>query len=154
MKRCYASLWSERVLVYVKRSGLKTKDAKMAVLVQHMVPSRSAGVMFTVSPLSTDGSEFLIESTLGLGEALVSGVAPQTGMFSAGTETARSGCLPRKSALRARWPAASREASNTLISTRRGITPSITDEQALSLATLGEKIEKRMGTPQDMRGAR
>ena len=47
----------------------------MAVLVQHMVPAQSAGVMFTVSPLSTDGSEFLIESTFGLGEALVSGRA-------------------------------------------------------------------------------
>lgn len=75
VNKCYASLWSGRALSYGKQSGFVPGDAVMGVLVQHMIPAQSAGVMFTVSPLSTDDSEFLIESTFGLGEALVSGRA-------------------------------------------------------------------------------
>ena len=45
----------------------------MAVVVQHMVDARAAGVMFTRSPLTGDRSVITIEAAWGLGSAVVSG---------------------------------------------------------------------------------
>ena len=154
VKRCYASLWSGRVLAYAKRSGFEAKDANMAVLVQHMVTSRSAGVMFTVNPLNTDGSEFLIESTLGLGEALVSGVvAPDKyvlGKNGDGTFRMLAKEISAKSKIARGFKGGVEYVD---LDPAEGSQPSLTDEQALSLAALGEKIEKRMGMPQDIEWA-
>jgi len=45
----------------------------MGVVVQRMLSPRSAGVMFTRSPVTGDRSVVAIEATWGLGSALVSG---------------------------------------------------------------------------------
>ncbi len=154
VKRCYASLWSGRVISYGKRTGLTLADAKMAVLVQHMIPARSAGVMFTVSPLTTDGSEFLIESTLGLGEALVSGKATPDkyvlGRNGDGTfrmlakEISDKGTIAR---------GAKGGVEYVELDAIEGSKSSLSDEQAIKLAEIGEKIQRTMGTPQDIEWA-
>ncbi len=152
--KCYASLWSGRALSYGKRGGFSQGDAKMAVLVQHMIPSKSAGVMFTVSPLSTDGSEFLIESTLGLGEALVSGKATPDkyvlGRNSDGSFRMLAKEISAKKTV-ARGVAGGVEYVD--IDQDQGSRPSLTDEQALKLAELGDRIQVTMGTPQDVEWA-
>ena len=43
------------------------------MVVQQMVQSEASGVLFTVNPLTGIRSETVIDATLGLGEALVSG---------------------------------------------------------------------------------
>jgi len=45
----------------------------IAPVVQNMVNSRSAGVMFTLNPLNGDLSKIVIEGSWGLGESVVSG---------------------------------------------------------------------------------
>ena len=154
VKRCYASLWSSRVISYGKWGGFALVDAKMAVLVQYMISSSSAGVMFTVSPLSTDGSEFLIESTLGLGEALVSGKATPDkyvlGRNGDGTfrilakEISAKGIIARGTEGGVEY---------VELDPAEGSKSSLSDEQALELAEIGEKIQKTMGTPQDIEWA-
>lgn len=46
----------------------------MAVVVQSLVRARFAGVMFTLNPTNGDPSVVVIESSWGLGEAVVKGV--------------------------------------------------------------------------------
>jgi phosphohistidine swiveling domain-containing protein len=154
VKKCYASLWSGRVISYGKRTGLTLADAKMAVLVQHMIPARSAGVMFTVSPLTTDGSEFLIESTLGLGEALVSGKATPDkyvlGRNGDGTFRMLAKEISDKGTI-ARGVKGGVEYVG--LDAIEGSKSSLSDEQALKLAEIGEKIQRTMGTPQDIEWA-
>ncbi len=154
VKRCYASLWSGRVISYGKRSGLSLADAKMAVVIQRMIPSRSAGVMFTVSPLSTDGSEFLIESTLGLGEALVSGKATPDkyvlGRNSDGTFKVLAEEISAKSTVARRAKSGVEYVDLDFL---EGAKPSLTNEQALNLAAIGQRIQDTMGTPQDIEWA-
>ena len=154
VKKCYASLWSGRALSYGKESGFTPGDAVMAVLVQHMIPAQSAGVMFTVSPLSTDGSEFLIESTFGLGEALVSGRATPDkyvlgrngdGSFKIlAEEIGEKKTVARGGKLGVEY---------VELDDEQGSKPSITDKQALKLADIGQKIQVVMGTPQDVEWA-
>jgi phosphoenolpyruvate synthase/pyruvate phosphate dikinase len=74
--QCYASLWGGgRVVAYRERNRVPHRGLKMAVIVQTMVPAKSAGVLFTVDPVSPEGSHMVVESNFGLGESVVSGRA-------------------------------------------------------------------------------
>ncbi len=73
VKRAWASLWTARALSYRDSLGLGHEKAYMAVIVQKMVNSRSAGVMFTLHPVTGDRMKIVIESSWGLGEAVVVG---------------------------------------------------------------------------------
>jgi len=70
---CYASLYNDRAVTYRYRMGLPQDDVQMAIVVQGLVKARSAGVMFTVNPVNGDPSVIAIESSWGLGEAVVKG---------------------------------------------------------------------------------
>ncbi len=72
IKRCFASLFNPRALLYRKRLGMSCAGA-MAVLVQHMAAGRFAGAIFTEAPQSRDC--LLIECVRGLGDGVVSGTA-------------------------------------------------------------------------------
>ncbi len=70
---CWASLWTEHAWRYRERAAIH--QAGMCVIVQHLVLPDAAGVAFTADPVSGDRRAVLVESVLGLGEALVSGKA-------------------------------------------------------------------------------
>jgi prodigiosin/undecylprodigiosin synthetase len=70
VKTCWASLWSDRAVVYRD----STQDAgAMAVVVQQMIHSDAAGVLFTTDPTSRDPHRMVVEACWGLGEGLVAG---------------------------------------------------------------------------------
>lgn len=74
IKDCFASCFSDRSLEYRKKSGYDKNDVKSAVVVQSMIESECAGVMFTANVLNGNVKEMLINSSYGLGEAVVSGL--------------------------------------------------------------------------------
>ncbi len=73
VKRCWASLWTARATYYREQQGYDHFDVSLSAVVQKMVNSGKAGVMFTANPISNDRSEIMINSSWGLGEAVVSG---------------------------------------------------------------------------------
>jgi phosphohistidine swiveling domain-containing protein len=78
MRDCWASLWSARAIGYRQQMGVGQDDVAMAVVVQRMVPSEVAGVLFTANPATGNRDEMIVEATAGLGEALVAGeVTPE-----------------------------------------------------------------------------
>ncbi len=70
---CWSSLWTARAIGYRLRNAIPHDNLALAVVVQRMVPAEAAGVIFTANPLDGRRTEMVIEGTLGLGEALVSG---------------------------------------------------------------------------------
>ncbi len=70
---CWSSLWTARAIGYRIRNEIDHNEAALAVIVQEMVQSEASGVLFTANPLTGLRSESVIDATLGLGEALVSG---------------------------------------------------------------------------------
>jgi rifampicin phosphotransferase len=93
--RCFASLFNARVALYRRRRGIARIGA-MAVIVEEMVPSEVAGVVFTDAPRRENA--LLIECAPGLGEAVVSGtVTPDRYVVDRATLTADvdGGCLDR-----------------------------------------------------------
>nr|WP_275889162.1 PEP/pyruvate-binding domain-containing protein [Desulfobulbus rhabdoformis] len=73
VRNCWASLWSRRALVYRQRQATDRFSARMAVIIQEMIPADAAGVLFTQDPLLSGDNHMRIEIVPGLGEALVSG---------------------------------------------------------------------------------
>ncbi len=71
VRRTWASLWSERSLLYARQKGLRPRC--MGVVLQEQVDARLSGVLFTRDPLDEQSDWMLAEYCSGLGEALVSG---------------------------------------------------------------------------------
>ena len=73
VKRCWASLFSDRSLAYRHEREIAEDGVLMAVVVQRMVPAASAGVAMTLDPTNGDRCIVAIESSFGLGETVVGG---------------------------------------------------------------------------------
>ena len=73
LRACWASLYSVESISYRRHRGIDEREVAMAVVVQAMVDSRAAGVMFTRSPTTGDRSVVTIEGAWGLGSAVVGG---------------------------------------------------------------------------------
>ncbi|MDX9786249.1 MAG: PEP/pyruvate-binding domain-containing protein [Desulfobacterales bacterium] len=73
VKRCWASMWTARAVSYRKSQGFDHFKTSIAVVVQTMVESEVAGVLFTANPINTATDEMLINASWGLGESVVSG---------------------------------------------------------------------------------
>src|SRR5216110_3426843 len=74
VSRCWASLFTERAVTYRQRNGLDHRQVHMAVVVQRMFFPRAAGILFTADPVTGNRKVASVEASLGLGEALVSGL--------------------------------------------------------------------------------
>ena len=61
-------------MAYRLRNGIDHRTVHMAVVVQQMVASRAAGVLFTADPVTSDRRVVVVEASFGLGEAVVSGL--------------------------------------------------------------------------------
>ncbi|MCR5098188.1 MAG: phosphoenolpyruvate synthase [Lachnospiraceae bacterium] len=73
VRKCYASLWGTRATIYRNNLGFDQADVALAVVIQTMVASEKAGVLFTVDPIENDTDAMRINSSFGLGESVVSG---------------------------------------------------------------------------------
>ncbi len=122
VKRCWASLFTERALNYRLRNGLTDQVPAMGVVVQEMVAAKAAGVMFTADPATSNRKVIAIEAVAGLGEEFVSGrVIPDS------------------------YSVNGREVKGEV----RG-TPVLGTGQVHELARLGRLIESHFGRPQDI----
>ncbi len=72
--KCWGSLWTERAISYRTRLGIDSAEVRIAVVVQPMINAEVAGVMFTADPVSGDRETIMIDASIGLGEAVVSGL--------------------------------------------------------------------------------
>lgn len=82
IKKCFASLFSERALFYAKRANIGRDKLQVAVIVQKQIESQFAGVAFSNNPLNGE-NEIVIEVVEGQGERLVSGeIIPDRYVYS------------------------------------------------------------------------
>jgi rifampicin phosphotransferase len=123
VSRCWASLFTERAVVYRLRNGFDHRQVQMAVVVQRMVFPQAAGIAFTADPVTSNRKVVAIEATFGLGEALVAGlVNPDVYQVRDGAVVARAVAAQ----------------------------PALTNAQIVRLAELGRRIEAHFGYPQDI----
>lgn len=152
IRSCWASLYSVESLNYRRRQGIAESAVAMAVVVQVMVDARTAGVMFTRSPLSGDRSVITIEGAWGLGSALVGGeVTPDHWVVGKITGEISVRDISDKAIRHAQAPAGGVEELPVEESQRRE--PCLSDEELQSLRAIGRQIERHYGRPQDIEWA-
>jgi pyruvate,water dikinase len=74
VSRCWASLFTERAVIYRLRNGFDHRKVHMAVVVQKMVFPQAAGVLFTADPFTSNRKVASVEASFGLAGALISGL--------------------------------------------------------------------------------
>lgn len=70
---CWSSTFTPRAILYREKMKIPLSDTLMSVGVQTMVDAFSAGVMFTLDPVTGDNSVVVMNANFGLGESVVSG---------------------------------------------------------------------------------
>ncbi|WP_417336113.1 phosphoenolpyruvate synthase [Halobacteriovorax marinus] len=74
IKKCWASAFSERCLVYRKENSINLDRILVSVVIQEMIDPEISGVVFTCNPVTNNTEEIMINSVYGVGEGLVSGL--------------------------------------------------------------------------------
>ncbi|GAB6856702.1 PEP/pyruvate-binding domain-containing protein [Microbacterium xylanilyticum] len=130
VRRCWASLWTDRAVAYRAAHDIDGACVTLAVVVQTMIDAEAAGVLFTADPVTGRLRQAVLDAARGLGESVVSGsVDPDH--FVIDTATGR------------------------ILDRRRGsgVVVSVTDAQVVALASLGDRVERGFGAPQDIEWA-
>lgn len=144
---CWASLYGERVIAYRASQGLDEEPA-IAVVVQQLIDSERAGVMFTADPSTNDRSRIVIEAAFGLGEVVVSGqVEPDTYTLTKEPPTLVSVRVGRKDHQLVSGPDGT--VARVELDDAHALRRVLTDDEAGRLAELGQRVEAHYGEPQD-----
>ena len=152
LKKCWASFWNERALAYRQAHGLSHFDASMAVLVQSMVQSEVAGVLFTRDPL-TGANCFVINASGGLGEAVVSGRVTPDEYILDGQSLSELSFIPGRVNPGFQAPTQEDRPSIVNLEAEQPSGRCLSPEQVQALARLGQKIEAVFANPQDVEWA-
>ena len=144
---CWGSLFSERAVTYRLRNGIDNTKVRMAVVVQQMIFPQAAGVLFTADPVTGNRKVAAVEASVGIGEALVSGVT------NADAYRVRDGTVVTKTVARKQFAIRASPTGGVVeqaIDAGQQRQPALTDAQVVRLAELGRQIEAHFGSPQDI----
>ena len=147
ISKCWASLFTDRAIIYRIQNGFDHKEVYLAVVVQEMIFSDASGVMFTADPISSNRKIVSIEASFGLGESLVSGyVNADNYIVCEGKITDRR--IPSKSiGIYARENGGTKEIT---IDDQLKNKQVLSDAKILELERLGRTIESYFSYPQDI----
>jgi pyruvate, water dikinase len=152
LRSCWGSLYSVESMSYRRKRGFKESDVAMAVVVQTMVDARTAGVMFTRSPLTGDRSVMTIEASWGLGSAVVGGeVTPDR--WVVGKITGEISVRDISTKLIRHAAAAGGGIETLPVSPELQGAPCMSDEELQKLREIGRKVERHYGRAQDIEWA-
>lgn len=149
VKECYASCFTDRAVYYREKQGFDHIEVALSAVIQMMVFSKAAGVMFTVNVATGDDSNILIEAAFGLGEYVVQGtVTPDNYTVSKAENKIVDRCVNEQDVMLVRKEGGDCEELPVPEAERNVQT--LTDEQILELAGYAKKIEAHYGCYMDM----
>ncbi|AFR27322.1 PEP/pyruvate-binding domain-containing protein [Arthrobacter sp. Rue61a] len=150
VSRCWASLWTDRAVAYRTTNVIDHATVALAVVVQEMVNSATAGVMFTANPVTGNRYETVIDASPGLGEAVVSGaVNPDHYVVDARRGAVLTKVLgDRQVEIRA-TPGGGTERVERPLPADSAVEPCLSGRQILALAKLGLEVQEHYRAPQD-----
>jgi pyruvate,water dikinase len=152
VKRCWASLFTQRAIYYREDQGFDHRDVDIAVVVQRMVDAEKSGVMFTSHP-STGAHEAIIEAAWGLGEAVVSGsVSPDNYVVDRDTGDVRDVTVATKKLMHVK-DLETGETVEREVPEEKQDERVLSDEEIQTLVTIGERVEDHYENPQDVEWA-
>ncbi|MFB6266089.1 MAG: pyruvate, water dikinase [Halodesulfurarchaeum sp.] len=152
VRRCWASLFTQRAIYYRGQQGFEHDVVDIAVVVQEMVDAEKSGVMFTSHP-STGAPKVILEAAWGLGEAVVSGsVSPDNYVVDRKTGEIEEVTVAEKKVEMVRDPDTGETVEREVEEERRQARV-LTDEEIEELVDIGRRVEEHYETPQDVEWA-
>lgn len=147
ISKCWASLFTDRAVIYRLQNGFDHRKVYLSVVIQRMVFPQAAGILFTADPVTSNRKIVSIDAGFGLGEALVAG------LVNADIYKVRDGRIVAKKIAAKKLAVHALEEGGTAereIEPGRQNQAALTDEQILELERMGRKIEAYFACPQDI----
>lgn len=147
IRKCWASLFTERAVIYRMQNGFDHSQVYLSVIVQRMVFPQASGILFTADPITCNRKLLSIDASFGLGEALVSG------LVSADCYQVQDGVIVSKRIETKKMAIYGRKGGGTetkQLNPDQQKMQTLTDQQILQLARIGRQIEEHFGCPQDI----
>jgi pyruvate,water dikinase len=152
VKRCWASLFTQRAIYYRNEQGFAHDVVDIAVVVQRMVDADKSGVLFTSHP-STGEPKLIIEAAWGLGEAVVAGsVSPDNYVVDRQTSETLETTIADKKVMMERDHATGETVEREVPEDRR-TAQVLQGTEIGELVELGERAETHYDEPQDVEWA-
>jgi len=147
ISKCWASLFTDRAVIYRMQNGFDHKQVYLSVIVQRMVFPKASGILFTADPITSNRKLLSIDASFGLGEALVSGLVSADCYKVQQDEIVSKMISTKKLAIYAKKEGGT---ETKRISPDIQESQTLTEPQILQLARLGRQIEAYFGCPQDI----
>ncbi|MCA9538518.1 MAG: phosphoenolpyruvate synthase [Myxococcales bacterium] len=149
MRACWASLFTDRAILYRRRNNIDHTEVALSVVVQRMVLPQKAGILFTGDPVSGHRFTTRIDAGFGLGEALVSGLV-SADLYTVDVRARRVIDVVIGDKALAIEPIEGGGTVQVDLPPERRHARVLSDDEALRLAEMGARIEKLRGGPQDV----
>jgi pyruvate,water dikinase len=147
ISKCWASLFTDRAVIYRIQNGFDHSQVYLSVIVQRMVFPESSGILFTADPMTSNRKVLSIDASFGLGEALVSGIV------DADNYKVREGrIIDKKIPTKKLFMYATKDGGTKQqeLEPERQNMQALKDKHILQLERMGRKIEAHFGRPQDI----
>ncbi|MCQ6281269.1 phosphoenolpyruvate synthase [Bacillus sp. EB600] len=147
ISKCWASLFTDRAVIYRIQNGFDHSQVYLSVIVQRMVFPQASGILFTADPITSNRKLLSIDASFGLGEALVSGLVSADCYKVQEEEIVDKMIATKKMAIYGRKDCGT---ETVPIDPDQQKTQTLNEQQILQLARIGRQIEAYFGCPQDI----
>ncbi len=156
--KCWGSLWTARAIYYREQQGFDHFKVGLSAVVQKMVNSGKSGVIFTANPINNRLEQMMINSSWGLGEAVVSGsVTPDEFVVNKENHLIIEENISTKKKMIIKKEGKEIGTEEVNVAAYLGgdkvKSPSLTKEELDQLVKMAIKIEDYYGSPQDIEWA-
>lgn len=151
IKKCWASLFTERAIYYRKQMNYDHFKVGLAVVVQRMINGEKSGIAFSVDPLTNDKNKIIIEAIYGLGELIVGGqINPDH------YELDKNSLVILKKDIKFQEKKLVRKNKKNILiklNKNQGLSQKLNNDEIIKLALIVKDIEKHYFFPQDIEWA-
>ncbi|WP_286231913.1 phosphoenolpyruvate synthase [Neobacillus mesonae] len=147
IKKCWASLFTDRAVIYRIQNEFDHRQVYLSVIVQRMVFPQASGILFTADPITSNRKLLSIDASFGLGEAIVSGLVSADCYKVQKEQIVDKMIATKKLAIYARKEGGT---ETVPIDPDQQKNQTLTEQQILQLARIGRQIEAYFGCPQDI----
>lgn len=147
IKKCWASLYSERAVSYRLKNGFDNSRVYISVIIQRMIFSEASGVMFTADPMTSDRETIVIDAGYGIGEGIVSGLMTPDCYQVFGDKIIHKSIGTKIIKIKAKSEGGTYESEVSKEDIRAQV---LSDKLIMELAAIGKRLEDHFGYPQDI----
>ncbi|MGG0289624.1 phosphoenolpyruvate synthase [Bacillus pacificus] len=147
VRKCWASLFTERAVMYRMQNGFEHNQISICVVVQKMVFPEASGILFTADPVTSNRKVLSIDASFGLGEALVSGLVSADNYKVKEGKITETMIATKKLAI---YAVKEGGTETKQIDPAQQKVQTLSEQQILQLEQIGRQIEAYFGCPQDI----